>query len=256
MPTTTGRGSGATPPSRLVSDLWATAEFLADGRAIDDLSLTLQPGVTISGRIVLDGSTAATPPDFSRVRLQVMTPSATGRLTVGASNLYLGTANADGTFAIQGVAPDRYVISAQPPLGWITKSITIGNRDIADSNIEIQTTAVDGMTVTLTDRVGEISGLLLDPAGRPAPEYHVFVFPADRSAWTPLSRRFRPPVRPGSDGKFTIPTLPPGDYMLVALSDIQDEVYLDASFLEQLIPGAVKLTLAEGEKKMQDIRIR
>ena len=63
-------------------------------------------------------------------------------------------------------------------------------------------------------------------------------------------------MRPGSDGKFTIPALPPGDYLLVALSDIQDEVYLDASFLEQLIPGAVKLTLAEGEKKMQDIRIR
>ena len=138
----------------------------------------------------------------------------------------------------------------------MTKSITVANRDIADGNLEIQTNAVEGITIALTDRVSEISGLLLDPAGRPAPEYYVFVFPADRSMWTPLSRRFRPPVRPGSDGKFTVASLPPGDYLLVALNDIQDEIFLDASFLEQLIPGAIKLTLGEGEKKVQDIRIK
>ena len=39
--------------------------------------------------------------------------------------------------------------------------------------------------------------------------------------------------------------------MIVALNDIQDEVFLDASFLEQLLPGAIKITLAEGEKKVQ-----
>ena len=256
MPAATGRGTGGAPPPRIVSDLWATTEFIADGRPIDDLSLTLQPGVTLSGRIVRDDGSTAAPPDFSRVRLQMIPANASGRLSVGTSNLYLGSASADGTFTIQGVAPDRYVLSAQSPLGWMTKSITVANRDIADGNLEIQTNGVEGITIALTDRVGEISGLLLDPTGRPAPEYYVFVFPADRSMWTPLSRRFRPPVRPGSDGKFTVASLPPGDYLLVALNDIQDEIFLDASFLEQLIPGAIKLTLGEGEKKVQDIRIK
>ena len=256
MPTAAGRGTGGAPPPRIVNDLWATTEFVADGRPIDDLSLTLQPGVTLSGRIVLANGSTAAPPDFSRTRLQMIPALASGRLSVGTSNLYLGTANADGTFTIQGVAPDRYVLTAISSIGWMTKSITAGTRDITDGNFEIQTSAVDDITLTLTDRIGEISGLLLDPTGRPAPEYYVFVFPADRSMWTPLSRRFRPPVRPGSDGKFTIASLPPGDYMIVALNDIQDEVFLDASFLEQLLPGAIKITLAEGEKKVQDIRIK
>ena len=183
---------------RIVNDLWATTEFVADGRPIDDLSLTLQPGVTLSGRIVLANGSTAAPPDFSRTRLQMIPALASGRLSVGTSNLYLGTANADGTFTIQGVAPDRYVLTAISSIGWMTKSITAGTRDITDGNFEIQTSAVDDITLTLTDRIGEISGLLLDPTGRPAPEYYVFVFPADRSMWTPLSRRFSPPSAPAA----------------------------------------------------------
>ena len=65
----------------------------------------------------------------------------------------------------------------------------------------------------------------------------------------------RPPTRPASDGKYRLPGLPPGDYYVAALTEFEPSDMYDASFLEQLIPASFKITLAEGEKKTQDLRL-
>jgi hypothetical protein len=66
----------------------------------------------------------------------------------------------------------------------------------------------------------------------------------------------RPPTRPASDGRYRIVGLPPGEYFIAALGDIGETDYLDAAFLEQVAAAAFKITLAEGEKKQQDLRLR
>ena len=42
---------------------------------------------------------------------------------------------------------------------------------------------------------------------------------------------------------------------MAAVTDYEYTDLVDASFLEQLTAGAFKITLAEGEKKVQDIRM-
>ena len=63
-------------------------------------------------------------------------------------------------------------------------------------------------------------------------------------------------VRPGTDGKFIVRNLVAGTYHLAALTDVVPGEWNDPQFLEQLVAGAITLTLAEGEKKAQDIRIK
>lgn len=41
-----------------------------------------------------------------------------------------------------------------------------------------------------------------------------------------------------------------------ALRDFDEKDYAAPAFLEQLVPGAIKITIGEGEKKTQDIRLR
>ena len=43
--------------------------------------------------------------------------------------------------------------------------------------------------------------------------------------------------------------------MIAAVTDVEPGAINDPDFLEQLVAGAVKFELAEGEKKVQDIRI-
>jgi hypothetical protein len=69
-----------------------------------------------------------------------------------------------------------------------------------------------------------------------------------------MSRRIQS-VRPSTDGKYIVRNLPPGDYLLTAVTDIEPGEWYDPSLLEQLVRGAVKVTIADGEKKTQDLRL-
>jgi hypothetical protein len=143
-----------------------------------------------------------------------------------------------------------------PGAGWLIKSVVVKGRDVVDSTFEVRPGEdVADVVLTFTDRTSEISGNLFDAAGRAAPEYYVFLFPTDKTKWTAQSRRFRQPTRPANDGRFRFASLPPGEYYLAALTDFDEKDLLDASFIEQIVPAAVKITVGEGDKKVQDLRI-
>ena len=91
----------------------------------------------------------------------------------------------------------------------------------------------DDAVITFTDRVSELSGLVQDAGGQPVPEYHIVLFARDKAYWTPTSRRLRT-VRPAADGKYVIANLPPGDYLMTAVTDMEQGEQFDPAFLEVL----------------------
>ena len=79
------------------------------------------------------------------------------------------------------------------------------------------------------------------------------VFSADQVLWAPQSRRIQA-VRPGADGAYLIPNLPAGNYLLAAVDDVEPGEWFDPAFLQRLAPSAIRLAIADGEQKTQDIR--
>lgn len=77
-----------------------------------------------------------------------------------------------------------------------------------------------------------------------------------RTHWTTAPRRVSGAARLSSDGRYRIGGLPPGEYYLAVVTDFIPAQLDDPSFLELLIPGAVKVVMGEGERKVQDYRIR
>ena len=67
---------------------------------------------------------------------------------------------------------------------------------------------VRDVLVTYTDRVTQLTGGVTDQAGRPVPTYSVIAFSTDSRYWRQDSRRVSRPVRPSTDGRFTIAGLP------------------------------------------------
>lgn len=258
MPTLINGAPAATRPvpAGVTPGLWAMAEVSVNGRDISGITLTLQPGMKLSGRIAFE-SKALTPPNPTAVRpfLTPQTPGAAG----GGSALV----HEDGTFEFSGIIPGKYrlnagVAGAPPASGpaWIMRSAIAKGRDIADSAVEIAPGEdVSDVLVTFTDQPAEITGSLLDAAGRPTPEYYVVVFSTNPASWFRGGRRVRPPVRPASDGKFRVHGLAAGEYYMAALTEVDQQDLFDASFLEQIAASAIKITLAEGEKKVQDLRL-
>jgi protocatechuate 3,4-dioxygenase beta subunit len=209
--------------------------------------------MTVSGRLQFEGTTA--PPDLTRFRINLLAIQSPGEVSVGAP---LATADANGAFTINGVTPGRYRLfasqpSPRPDTTWQIKYSMLAGRDTLDTPIELRE-GTDSAVITFTDRVTELAGIVQDGAGQPAPEYHVVVFSADKSQWGPQSRRIRS-VRPGADGRYVFANMPPGDYLLTAVTDIEPGEWFDPALLEQLARAAIKVSIAEGEKKSQDLRL-
>ena len=62
-------------------------------------------------------------------------------------------------------------------------------------------------------------------------------------------------TRPGTDGSYSIKGLPPGEYHLAALPDLETGEWNDPVLLEQLVPSSAKVTLRDGETTTQAFRI-
>lgn len=250
------------PASRGGTAYWATAEVTADGTTQSNVTLALQPGMTVSGRLEFKGTRLAAPTDLTRVRVSLSpAPSATGFNVMTA--LPGAQIDASGRFTITGVTPGRYLVSGSAPapagggpgLNWTLKSAIIKGRDVLDYPLEIAPNdELADAVLTFTDATQNVSGVLQDASGRPAPDYTIIVFAADKRYWTPQARRIRS-TRPGTDGRFNVTNLPPGDYRIAAVVDIAQGEANDPAFLEQLVPASYAFTLAEGERKVQDLRI-
>lgn len=231
--------------------LLARAEVFVIPSSEAALALFLRPGATVTGRLVFEG-TSAQPADPAFVRLSL---SGVGRADIPIST---SPARADGRFTWTGLPTGNYRLSVsttgnlQP--GWRAKSAMLNGVELLDGVFDTATAGAGEIVVTLTDARSRISGTLQSPDGAPVSDYSVLVFSADIEFWKPASRRTLI-VRPNSNGVFALMDLPEGDYLIVALADIQAGQWHNPAFLAELAPFAIKVSLADGEKKTQNIRI-
>jgi Carboxypeptidase regulatory-like domain len=245
-PASPGGRNGASGVS--ASALFGTTAVTINGADVDT-TVTLESGVSVSGRLIFNGSSLKPPADLSKIRVSLTAErSKTPTLGVPAA-----LTDDSGAFAFVGVTPGRYRLMAYAG-GWEMLSAVVGGHDALDEAVEITKENVSGAEITFTDQKTEISGSLLDATGHPAPEYSIIAFPVDRTYWRPLSRRIQS-VRPASDGHFLIRNLPPGEYQVAAVTDVQQGEWFDPSFLAELVGAAKRITLAAGEKRVQDLKI-
>lgn len=270
-----GRGPGA--PGQISQVLWAAVDVTVGGQNQSGLSLTLQPGMTVSGRVEFRGSNAQPPADLTRVRVSL---TSRGPQLFEMGGVPPGEVDSSGRFTIAGVPPGRYVFSASAPgtgggavgqrgggrglpVGggtssdgqWVLTSALVNGRDALDFPVDIGPNAdINNATLTFTDRVQELTGTIQDANGRPTSDFTIIVFPADRQYWQPQARRIAS-ARPGTDGTFSMRTLPAGEYRLTAVTDVEPGEWYDPAFLTQLLPASIAVSLRDGEKKVQDIRL-
>jgi hypothetical protein len=253
----TGSGQrGAAAAEAGAPTLWSVIDLTVDGADRADLALRLLPGLTVTGRYVFDGDSAA-PVDPAALNLSLV---ATRPLT-GVSSTFRAAVQPGGTFRVPSLAPGSYLMRADlPPSSngarWVLKSAMVNGRDLADRPIAAAAdgTQLAGVVVTFTDRPSEISGRLIDASGRPVTRYSIVVVTRDRSLWLPSARRIRA-SQPATDGSFIVSDLPAGEYAIAAVEDLEEADLSNAAFLSELLASAFTLTLSEGEQKRQDLRV-
>jgi hypothetical protein len=163
----------------------------------------------------------------------------------------------DGTFTIANVAPGRYTVGfagEAPP--WSLASAVSNGVETLDTLLEVpRDRDVRDLVLALRDRTGELSGTVTDAAGRPATDRMAIVFPSDEHLWSAGERRIKA-VALGPDGTFAFEEVRPGAYLLAIADSVETDEWLNPDFLKKLLAAAVPVAIAEGEKRVQDLRIR
>ncbi len=214
-------------------------------------TVTLQTGVTVSGRLVFDGDSIKPPSDLTQMRV-ALTPTRSRIPTLGVPSAVV---DATGAFTFRGVAPGRYRIMTPSTGGWLLRSAVAQGRDMADLPLEIASQDVRDVEVRFTDRPTEVSGDLLDATGHPATEVLHHRVCRGQDVLDAAIPEDSQSTRPASDGHFTLKNLPPGEYYIGAVTDVEQGEWYDPSFLAQFLGASQKITLAEGEKKVQSLKI-
>lgn len=242
------------------STTWARTEVIVTGDDVSGITMAMQPAFRMSGQVVFKGSRLSPPENISAVSLRVTHANELGQSSAGGTRMGNpltppAVVRSDGQFEMGGLLPDLYRLVASAPggAGWWLRSAVVNGRDVLDTLVEVTGDITDAV-LTFSDERASLAGRLLTSGGPPPASYFIVVFPADRTLWRPRGRRILS-TRADTAGRWTIRDLPPGDYLVAALTDLAPDELSDASLLEQLVPNAVKVSVNDGENKTQDLRI-
>jgi hypothetical protein len=270
-----GRGGGQ---QQLAQVLWGSADVNVSGTNLQGVTVTLQPGMTVSGRVTFESSTLMPPGDLTRVRVNISPRSSQVGMDLGG--LPPARVDATGRFTITGVPPGRYSINANagPAVAvgsgaagtaagggrasaagggqqWVLKSAAGSAQDALDFGFSVEPHQdVAGLTLTFVDRSQEVTGTIQDPTGKPTADFTIILFAADKVYWVPQARRIQS-AQPGTDGRFAFRNIPPGEYRLTAVTDVEPGEWFDPNFLGQIVNASIPVSVRDGEKKVQDIKV-
>jgi hypothetical protein len=258
--------SGMFGGGNAAGSLYASEAVLVAGQDISNLDLRLRPGVTMSGTLVFEGA-AARPTGSMQVMLSPVAQS--GGPVEMALAMFQGVSapvGPDLAFTLRGIVPNRYRAAvnlpgmvfgqAMPNSTWTLKSVRVGNGpDLADTPFEVEAGRDwTGVVATLTDKPIVLSGKVIDGQGRPSSAFPIIVFSTNPAHWAAGSRRVQQ-VRPASDGSYRVSGLPAGEYYIGAVTTLDLEDLFDPLFLQQIVPIAFRIALAEGETRQQDLKL-
>jgi hypothetical protein len=255
--------TGQIRPGFVARTQWAMADVSVAGGDVSGLALTLQPPLTLAGRVVFESDSKPPPEKLAALQVALFPP---GLLDAprGTSIRTIATARPvavqeNATFALEDIVPGTYEFTVVggpiADASWWPRSAMLDGRDLLDGRVEIDPGMnLAGVVITLSDRRTALTGTLQTTAGTPASDVFVVAFSEDEAYWGPAARRVEG-VRPDSDGRYAIRDLPPGRYRLAAVLDADENDWYDSAFLKLLLPASIAFTLGEGEQRVQDLQV-
>jgi len=218
------------------------------GTNIDNINLVLQPQVTITGKLSvegLQGDRLDLKP--TNIRVELRREPYTPELLV-----LLPTVAADGTFTLSGVTPGDYRLKVTTiGLKTYIKSARLGGVDALNPPFRVDGSAAQ-LDIVLSLNAGALEALVVDDARKPVNDATVVLVPE-------LSRRqrFDLYVVSGTDssGHAHFEGLPPGDYKMFAWSDVPADAWADPDFLRPYEDRGRAVRITEGSNESIEVRL-
>lgn len=207
---------------------------------VENIVLTLAPGVELAGRVRVDGQS---PAGLSSIRLMLQ-PYDPGVLYGGVS---MGRVKVDGSFTLTDVGTERYRLYAQNlPEGYYVKSVRLGEDEALEAPIDLSRGG-GPLDVVLGANAGEVNGAVMNAKQEPTPGATVVLIP--QSAKRREGGQFYKMVTTDQYGQFTIKGVEPGEYKAFAWEDVEMGAYMDPEFVKPVENRGQAVSVHEGGRE-------
>jgi hypothetical protein len=210
------------------------------------------------------------PPDSGQIRVSFKSPDGATGCRMGRSDL-----GANWTFSVDGLL-GTCVAHVSSSIGRLTaKAVIAKDVDLMDQPVTFQSgQQLRNVQVIVTDKLTDVTFHVTDANGTPTSTYVALVFSIEPARWVENSRYIRTFVpAPPFDQAFepaetavpgSVPTtaaresvkgLPPGEYYVVALDDLESDAVTDPAVLDSLARAATRITLSETTPAEVSLRV-
>ena len=225
------------PPER------ASMPVVVQGTEMPGIALMTDGGGTVSGQVVTDDGQPL-PPGRNRPRVSAEGVGPDHQPMVFMSGDENGVVKPDGTFALSGVMGPTLLRVLQLPSAWRVKHVEIGGEESSQKPVSPRSgQRIDNVRIVITDKFPVVMGRITDEEGKPS-EGSVVLFPEDEATWVDTGTLYR--ARPDQSGTFRIDAVRPGDYLAVAVENVESWQLQDPEYLATLRDRATRITVREG----------
>ena len=237
---------------------WATQTVTVAGRPVERLSVTLRPPITATGRVVFAGASERPPAERFRTGLMVTIWETRTRLRASGGSSGSLIDPASGGITVRGLSPPGRFFVGPPsmPAPWTLESVTHAGRDVTDAALTVGDADLSDIVITYTDRPAQLAGTVTGVTGADH-GVTVVMFPSNRARWPDarLSTRTFRLLRPGSDGRFSVAAVLPGEYQLAAIRDESAGDFPDESFLARAAAVATAVRVSPGQPASISLKV-
>jgi hypothetical protein len=241
--------------ARTISDLFETLLFSRpvaqaavdiSGSDVENLVLTLTPGVSIQGHLSVEGQDLSTITDFEGFQVS---------LTPTTPNMYEQLPRPmppDGAFSLNNVLRGEYRVTVSSPQPeFYVKETRLDSVDVLNQPLLVSGAISGTLDIVLSSKAGQIEGTILNEQSQPVEGIQTVLIP-DR-----LRDRIELYKTAVSDqnGHFTIRGITPGEYKIFAWEAIEEFAYFDLDFLRQSEQKGKPVSISESSKVTTEVKV-
>jgi hypothetical protein len=244
-----GGASTAGAPSAAVKERGYAPVTLAEDH-VTDLVVSMRPPANVRGLLVFEDGP---PPSGSVGALTVTAWPETGRFH---TPIRPARVENDLSFTLNELSGRLRLSVPSLPRGWVLKSIRYKGIDITEAATEFVTDPRQQVEIVLTTRLAIVSGSVTDDTGESAAGACVLLLSTVPTQPVSAVHGRTPMAVVTRDGRFTLPGVAAGDYLLVALPCPQYEALRQrGAKTETLVKHADRVMLVENDRLTMNLRL-
>lgn len=225
----------------------AHQQLEVSGSNIENVVLNLSPDSEMAGQLRFEGQP---PPGLTEIRIFLDDPEPS-HIRFGPTPG--GEVREDGSFTLSHVGSEIYRARVHGlPAGYYLKSVRIGDDELKEAGIDTTRGAAGPLLLTISDRAGQIEGVVLNAKQEPTPGATVVLVPEPKKR-----ERYDAFKQVATDqyGRFILKTIEPGEYKLFAWEDVEPGEYMDPEFLKPVEERGYAVNIHEGSRESAELKL-